>query len=375
MVWQHLMVEDDNSFNGNSGTDTIKIPRSYAIGDLALTVRAQNGATNNSADAATQQTVNESVEEIKVMAGSRVIFEASGQACQDWNTYRAGRMPLSDEDQRIGGTYPSGWQESLYNIPFGRFPGDETVGLPAPLYGALTLKIKYDFTISATAGFATGSAKRDLYMDVMGNKSEEQLRAMRVLEHRKVRDHTTVSSGVEPFALTTDPARQLRQLMVSSYTTNVAEGVDVTHAAFKVNNKDVFAKQDWNAIQFQNANDCKLKYAKLIKEIHSTATTYNHRSMIPNVQPIFTTSDTGSEDAYITTTGDDVIITMGSAENGVLAMYSDVIPRCIFMDFDKNLSMRNLVNRNVLDLSLEITQGSASGAVEVHEQNIAPAIG
>lgn len=375
MVWQHLMIEDDNSFNGNSGTDTIKIPRSYPIGDLALTIRAQNGGTNNSIDHAAQQTINESVEEIKVMAGSRVIYEASGQAAQDWNIYRTGRVPLCNEDQRVGGTYPSGWQESLYNIPFGRFPGDETVGLPAPLYGALTLKIKYDFTISATAGFATGTAKRDLYMDVMGPKSSEQLQAMRVLEHRKVRDHTTVSSGVEPFALTTDPARQLRAIMCSCYDAEVAEGVPITHAAFKVNNKDVFAKQDWNAIQFQNANDAKLKYAKLLKEIHSTATTYNHQSMIPNVQPIFTTSDTGSEDAFITTTGDEVIITMGSGENGVLACYSDVIPRCIFMDFDKNLSMRNLVNRNVLDLNFELTQGAAGGAVELHEMNIAPALG
>lgn len=375
MVWTHVMVENDQSFGGDSGTDTIKIPRGAAIGDIMLTVRSQNGGTNNSVDHATQQTINESVEEIKVMAGSRVLFEASGQACQDWNTYRTGRLPYNDEDQRIGGTYPSGWQESVFNIPFGRFPGDETVGCPAPLYQALTLVLKYDFTISATAGFATGTHKRDIYLDLMGPKTEEQLRGMRVLEHRKVRDHTTVASGTENFELTTDPSRQLRAIMTSCYETEVAEGVDITDVAFQVDNKDIFSKQDWNAVQMQNAIDSKLKYMKVIKEIHSTATTYNHRSLIPNVQPIFTTSDTGSEDAYITTTGDEVILTMGNAENGVLAMYSDVIPRCTFLDFDKNLSMRNLVNRNVLDLKLQLTQGAAGGAVEVHEMNIAPALG
>jgi len=166
-MWQHVQVEQDNSFGGNSGNDTIHIPRGACIGNLMLTVRAQNGGTNNSTDDAVMQTINESMEEIKVMAGSRVVFEASGQRCQDWNTYRTGRMPYRDFDERLGGTYPNGWQEAIYNIPFGRFPGDEAVGLPAPLYGALELKLKYDFTISATHGYATGTAKRELYMDIM----------------------------------------------------------------------------------------------------------------------------------------------------------------------------------------------------------------
>lgn len=377
MVWRHVQVEQDNSFGGNSGNDTIHIPRGYAIGNLMLTVRAQNGGTRNATDDAAQQTINESMTEIKVMAGSRVIFEASGQMCQNWNTYRTGRMPYRNFDQRVGGTYPSGWQEAVYNIPFGRFPGDEAVGLPAPLYEALDLKIKYDFTVSATAGYATGTAKRDLYMDVMPIKSKEQLMSMRVLEHRKVRDHTTIASGVEPVALTTDPARALRQIMVSEYTTGVAEGTDITHVAFEVNNKEVFAKEDWNAVQFQNAIDCKLNFRQVFKNIDSPAEPYTHRSIIPNVAPIFTPLDTGAEDVYIACTGDKVLMTgfTGAGEEGVLVLHSDVVPTCVFMDFDKNLSMRNMISRNVLDLTLNLTQGSASGAAEIHEQNIAPAMG
>jgi len=375
MVWQHVQIEQDNSFGGNSGNDTIHIPRNACIGNLMLTVRAQNGATNNSEHDAVMQTINESMEEIKVMAGSRVIFEASGQRCQDWNTYRTGRMPYRDFDQRIGGTYPSGWQEAIYNIPFGRFPGDEAVGLPAPLYGALDLKLKYDFTISATHGYATGTAKRDLYMDIMPIKSHEQMTSMKVLEHRKVRDHTTVASGIEPVALTTDPARQLRQIMVSCYETAIAEGVDVTKIGAFVDHQEVFATEDWNAVQFANAMDCRLNWRQVIHNIHSTETTHVFKTLIPNVSPIFTPEDTGSEDAYLSVAGDQVSIVMGDEENGVLVLHSDVVPGCVFLDFDKSLNMRNLVSRNVLDLQIKLTQGAAGGAVEIHEQNIAPAMG
>ena len=370
-----MQIEQDNSFGGNSGNDTIHVPRGYAIGNMMLTVRAQNGATNNSTHDAVMQTINESLSEIKIMAGSRVIFEASGQACQDINTYRTGRMPYRDFDQRLGGTYPNGWQEAVYNIPFGRFPGDEVVGLPAPLYEALDLKLKYDFTVDSVHGYATGTAKRDLYMDVMPNKSVEQLTAMRVLEHRKVRDHTTVSSGIEPVSLTTDPARSLRQIMVSDYATGVAEGVGITKVGFEVDNKEIFQAEDWNAIQFANAMDCKLNFRQVINLIHSTETTHNYKTMIPNVSPIFTPLDTGSEDAYITATGDGVSIVMGDEEEGVLVLHSDVVPKCVFLDFDKNMSMRNMVSRNVLDLTLKLTQGSASHAVEIYEMNIAPARG
>ena len=376
MVWQHVQIEQGNSFNGNSGNDTIHIPRGACIGDLMLTVRAQNGATRNVTDDGTLQTINESIEEIKVMAGSRVIFEASGQRCQDWNTYRTGRMPYKDFDQRVGGTYPAGWQEAVYNIPFGRFPGDEVVGLPAPIYGALDLKIKYDFTVSATAGYATGTAKRDIYMDIMGPKSSEQMNSMKVLEHRKVRDHTSIVSGIEPVSLTTDPSRQLRQIMVSCYETGIAEGVDVSKVGFFVNHSEVFGTEDWNAIQFANAMDCKLNYRQVVKNIEAAADGDIIRSMIPNVSPIFTALTTTSEDAYLATTGDAITLTGQTADDeGVLVMHSDVIPCCTFIDFDKNSSMRNLVNRGVLDLTLKLTQGGAGGAVEIHEQNVSPAMG
>lgn len=375
MTWQHVQIEQDNSFNGNSGNDTIHIPRGACIGNLMLTVRAQNGATNNSTDDAIMQTINESMEEIKVMAGSRVIFEASGQRCQDWNTYRTGRMPYRDFDERLGGTYPNGWQEAVYNIAFGRFPGDEAVGLPAPIYGALDLKLKYDFTVSATHGYATGTAKRDLYMDIMPPKSREQMMAMKVMEHRKVRDHTTIASGIEPVSLTTDPARRLRQIMVSCYETGIEEGVDVEKLGFFVDHNEVFGTEDWNAIQFANAMDCRLNFRQVIKLIHATETTHVFKTLIPSVSPIFTPLDVGSEDAFITTAGDQVSITMGNTEEGVLVLHSDVVPACAFIDFDKNMSMKNLVNRNVLDLTLKLTQGAAGGAVEIHEQNIAPAMG
>jgi len=375
MVWERIQIRENNALgSGDSGDLDVKLPQNRAIHQLMLTIRNKNGSTSNTDDAGALETVVNSIEEIKVTAGSRIFKEYSGQACRDWAIYRNGRNPFFFDTQVLGGTYPAGWQEAIFPIDFGRFPYDRVCGLPAPIYESLDLKLKYDFTISDSDGFVTGQHKFDLYAELFPPMAPEALRSLRVIEQRKKQDHTTAASGTEPIDLTIDPARQLRQVMVSCYETGIAEGVDISKVALEVDSAEV-CTDDWNRWQWQNAVDCRLKFLQTIDVVYLDDSSHVLYCEVPNVEPQMTAIDADTEDAYLSTAGDQITIAGANAggDNVSLAMHSQVIPRCVFLDFDKDLSMRNLISQNVQDLVVKLTQGGADGACEVHEMSVAPA--
>ena len=376
-MFQKIQLRENNALgSGDSGDMSFALPLNKAISSLMLTIRNKNGSTSNTDDAGALETVINSIEEIKVQVGNHVIKEYSGAICRDWATYRNGRMPFFRDTQIAGGSYPTGWQEAVFPIDFGRFPGDPVCGLPAPLFESLDLYVKYDFTVSSADGFVTGQHKYDLYADMFPKMSKEALLNLRVIEQRKKQDYVTASSGVEPIDLTIDPVKQLRQVMVKCYQTGIAEGVDVTKVAFEVDSSTMMT-DDWNRWQWQNAIDCGLKYLHVINPVYLDDASHVIYSEIPNVEPQLTALVANTEDAYISTTGDQITIAKTSASAGetvALALYSQVIPGCVFIDLDKDQSMRNLVSQNVKDLSVKLTQGGAgSGAVEVHEMSVVPA--
>ena len=377
MVWEHIKIREDNGFtSGDSGDMDVPLPRNRAIASLALTVRNKNGATSNCIDNEALQTVIESMEMIKIEAGSRVFKEYSGQVCRDWATYRNGRMPFYTHTQVAGATYPTGWSEALFPINFGRYPGDKSVFLAAPLYDSLDLKMTYDFTISSTGGFVTGKHKFDLYADILPPMSHEALTGSRVIEQRKKQDHTTIASGIEPIALTLDGRRQMRQILIRCYEHNIAEGVDVTDISLDVDSQEIVT-DDWKRWQWQNALDCKLKYEQIAHMQSSGNSTANSDiiwSLIPNVEPFVSAVDTGAENLYLTAAGDEITVANGTNDEKYdLILKSQVVPTCVFIDFDKNLSMADVLAQGVRDIELKLTQGGAGGAVEIHEMSLAPA--
>jgi len=377
MVWERIKIRENNGFtSGDSGDMDIPLPRNRAIASLALIVRNKNGSTSNCVDNAALQTVIEALTQIKVEAGNRTFKEYSGQVCRDWATYRNGRIPYYNHTQIAGGTYPAGWSEALFPIEFGRYPGDKQVFLAAPLYDSLDLKLTYDFTISSTAGFVTGQQKYDLYADILPSMSREALTGSRVIEEVKKQDHTTIASGIEPIALTLDARRQLRQVLIKCYETGIAEGVDITKLSLDVDSQEIVT-DDWNRWQWQNALDAKLKYeqiAHMQSTGNSTANSDVIHSLIPNVEPLVSAVDTGAEDLYLTTAGDQITVpNTANDEKYDLILKSQVVPGCVFIDFDKNLSTADVLGQGVRDIELKLTQGGAGGAVQIHEMSLAPA--
>ena len=365
-MWERINVRENNSFVGDTGDLTIPIPRNRAIGDLMLVCRNTNSSTGNLNDNTdNMETVISSMTEIKLSAGSRVFREHSGQALRDWDTYRTGRTPFFNWV-----TGNSKVQEAHFPMPFGRFAGDMQCALPAPLYDSLDLYIKYAFETDAADGFTTALGKYDVYIDVLPVMSPEALRNLRVIEMIKKQDYTTTASGIEPIDLTIDPTRQLRQLMVMCYETAIAEGVDLTTMELEVDSEKKFT-DDWNRWQYQNALDCRLRYQQNITHVpHANADLI--RTRIPAIEPQYTALATGAEDVHLIVTADNVTVTgVAADESAILQCNSPVIPATMFMDFDKDLSMRNMLPMGVRDLILKMTNGAAGGAVEIHEMMVA----
>jgi hypothetical protein len=376
MVWPTLLLRENNSLGaGDSGDIDIKLPENRAISRLLLTIRNQNGSTSNTDDAGALETIVNSITELKVQSGSRIFKEFSGQACRDWATYRTGRNPQFFNTQIAGSTYPTGWQEATFPIDFGRanVPYDTECGLPTPLYKAngTELKIKYDFTIANADGFVTGKHKFDLVAEVMPIGTD--LNGMKILEQRKKIEDTSEASGVKPYDLTIDPVKKLRQVMILCYEAGIAEGVDVSKVSLDVDSAEVCV-DDWNRWQWQNAADCRLKFEQIIDSVYLDDTSHVLWTEIPNVQALMCEQDTGIA-GYITTEGDKVTIAgaASAGENVALAMKSDVIPRCVFLDFDKDSSMRNTISQDKQDIVVRLTHGGAGGAIEIHEMSIVPA--
>lgn len=376
MVWPTRLLRENNSLGaGDSGDIDIKLPENQAISRLLLTIRNQNGATSNTDDAGALETIVNSITEIKVQSGSRIFKEFSGQACRDWATYRTGRNPPFFNTQIAGSTYPTGWQEAVFPIDFGRanIPYDTVCGLPTPLYkqNGTELKIKYDFTIDAADGFVTGKHKFDLVAEMIPLGTD--LNGMKVIEQRKKIEDTSAASGVVPYDLTIDPAKQLRQVMISCYEAGIAEGVDVSKVSLDVDSAEVCV-DDWKRWQSQNAIDCRLKYEQDIDSVYLDDTSHVLWTEIPGVRALMCEQDTGIA-GYITVAGDKVTIAgaASAGENVALALKSDVVPRCVFLDFDQDSSMRDVISQDKQDIVVHLTHGGAGGAIEIHEMSIVPA--
>jgi len=389
---QFVELYKNKSLSGDSGTETFPIKRTGEILALFLKMRAKNGATANAPDAATMPTVESSLRKIEVKSGSTIFKSYTGEICRKFATYRNGRLPYTLHTQAAGGTWagdedPSlGWQDYLFPIyftPRGDDFGNKTnCMLPAPLYDSLDLVLDYDFTISATAGFVTGGTNHqfDLYGLYLpqgeggfkpAGDARSRMMNRNILVETKKQDYTSVASGDEPFDLTLDPKRWLRQLMVFCYENGIGEGVDITDLRLRINN-DIYWASQWGDLQAKNAMDCGLDwwYDLYMK---CQTTTDELWTRVPSPYPYMIAGTAPTVAPYFGTlaAGDKVTITT-DANNDVnlVGLSSHVIPATVIFDFDQDQLMMNLQPCGVQDLDLVLSNGGAGGAVQIVEQHV-----
>ena len=91
--------------------------------------------------------------------------------------------------------------------------------------------------------------------------------------------------------------------------------------------------------------------------------------------PFLQAETTTSEDAYLSCTGDKVTINGQTADDqSMLFLNSDVIPCTAIIDFDRDHKLRHLLSMDQKKLQIKVQNRTAGGAVEFHEQVLAPAI-
>jgi hypothetical protein len=365
---------------GDSGTETFSLKRNDLVVGYLMKVRAGNGATYNSVDAGAEQTIEEAITKIEVRSGSATFKSYSGDHCRKIATYRNGRLPETLLTGIAGGTWAGnsdpllGVQEMAFPIDFctkqDPFGNKTNTLFPAPLYDSLDLVLDYDFTISATAGFATGTEYMDLYAVTLPRTDTTNMENKKILVETKKADYTTVASGDQSFDLTLDSNRMLRHLYVDCYEAGIGEGVDVTDLTLKVDGNSDHSIR-WGDLQALNASDCRLNYRKLY-QWDPTGTDDQIYTKVPAARAIITPY--GTADAagmMVAYDNDKVTVTGDTGEQFEMAITSDVLPAMCVFDFDKDGMQQNMQYCGVKDLDLVITQGGAGGALTVLEQHIA----
>jgi hypothetical protein len=381
--YKKVQLYKDQTLGSDRGTVTFPLKTNDLITQILVQCRAKNGATNNDFDAVAEATIERSITGITMNSGSAIFKQYDGEMCRKIATYRNGRLPNALITGVAGGTWAGnqdpelGWQTADFPLdfclkqdPYGNKTG---VIFPAPLYNALDLRIDFDFTISATAGFVTGSANHlvDIYALTVpsNNISKEMLKSKKILTETKKVDYTTLATGIQAFDLTYDPARYLRQLFVNCYAQGVGEGTQLTDVQLNVNGNNEISSS-WGNLQAENALDCNLNYEKWYYGDPSDGTSV-HYTRVP--APIATVNGYQAPTIvpWLDYDNDTVTVTNDSGELYLLNVRSDVLPGMVVFDLDKDNMCQNLQPCDVNDLELKVTNGTASGAVQILEQHYA----
>lgn len=364
-----MQIKKNLAFSGDSGVDTITLPRTHMIGDLFMVVKAQNGTDHNAVDAGVAQTIEEAITRIQVDSSIGKIKDYAGDVCRLVSMYYDGKVPPENWTQE-GSTDALGGQGhpySMFPMHFGLEPQDEDVILPAPLMTALDLIVDFDFTTSTTVGFTTGTFYMDVFAMVRAPLEAESMKQKNVLTTLHKQDYTTTGAGKKEFGLTTRRNNFLRRVYVQCYETGIREDIDITELELKVNSEQVWEMQ-WDMLQMINAMDCKLNYLRVLTT-HSASTTDEIRTRVPNQKVVV--GERGGADAGPTTIVGDKLHNLATDDTeGQAFIYSDVIPTMAIIDFDRNLVLANLQNQDVTSIDLYLEDAVSGGAVKTYEESL-----
>ena len=369
-MYRRLNIENDITLSGYSGTHRVPLPRERAIGAIEIVVKGVNGATSNMSNAAEQNDVRKAIEGLKVKSGKRVFYDTNGIQNRDIMTYETGRLPWEIRTQVGGASYP---QYALFTIPFWVEPMIPETGLPAPMLTSLDLEIEYNFAQSATIGFASTGHQvniaawlydMDEANDVLAQKQ------FRVIEQKH--DHTSLASGVSPFTLTEDIARNLRRLYIEAYKVSTAEGGVISDVQVKKGNDEIYGSK-WTAIQAGNAENCKLNWLQSMTVKAGAANDVLY-TRVPNLQHgNFMGSVAADRDdtEYVSTLVTGVYtFVITDAVVAYLNYTAQEIPTLAVIDWDLLKDLGNMVPQGPDKLVCNLTNAAASGEVKIVEESI-----
>lgn len=185
-MYQKRALQSETTLANDAGTFTLKLPKQGALSALEIFLQATNGATNGIG-----VDIFSAFDKIEIIAnGSYQIFSMTPAEAFTWGWLHQRRAPYINRDQSAAAV-----QSVLLSIPFGLPMFNNSHFLPLGEFRDLELRITYSPTISATAGFATGTCKVSVYGWI--TDANAGLAFAGYLRNRTVYTFTSAASGVE----------------------------------------------------------------------------------------------------------------------------------------------------------------------------------
>ncbi len=373
-AWQ-LSTNQDGRVGTDTETPTINLSKSNFLGEVHLRIRATNGATSNAVIGGDQLTVINAVSRIEVLGNSAQLKSYRGFECIKWAHYLRRVRPGYDRRELAAGV-----QFQDFPILFNRYAGDELCMLPAKLFKTLTLRWTNTFAISATAGYAAGTARADV--TEFEYVSDDAANSKIILRETEVTQYTTVATGAVRVPVGGLPlGNMITKVLLHSYVRSIEEGVDITYVRLGINNMSEipFGTIGWLQLQDKNRTDygleddivdtifmlknadtvdIRLGRIKAITVMCNLAVTYTNFTTIAGDTLTVNQSDLATPSAVTSVNGQHVI-----------AMSAAPVAYCTLLDFDLQSNFAHGIDTSkVNSVDLEITNGGAGALLVVSMQ-------
>lgn len=238
----------------DSETVTLDVKGTEPISALEIIYEADNGATS-----CQNHSLHDDVSLIELADGSDTIFSLTGIEAQALNFYELGKLPPRALTEVGGET-----QKERFLIHFGRWLGDERFYLTPAQFANLQLKLTHSLTISATAGFATGTGKVSVIAHAFVDPPPA---ADGFLAAKRIKSWTSAASGDEDTQLPLD--YPIRHLLLRGFETGVA--MDSTFTNVKIScDTDRYVALNHSLTYVKNYNAWRYGIAEIRKTLKAT---------------------------------------------------------------------------------------------------------
>ncbi|MFQ6008224.1 MAG: hypothetical protein ACE5K8_04655 [Candidatus Zixiibacteriota bacterium] len=198
----------------DSQTLVVDMPITDPISAITVIYEANNGGTSNQG-----VYLHDDVDSIELVDGSEEIFSLNGIETLVLNCFELKKWPYALLTEAADSS-----QYEAFTMHFGRYIGDPLYWLDPGEFRNLQVRLAHSLTISATAGFATGTGSVDVIAHVFADRPASRNGYFIAKEQYSF---TSAASGDEKISLPTDyPYRLLIQRMQED---GIAINTDITN--------------------------------------------------------------------------------------------------------------------------------------------------
>jgi len=373
-AWQ-ISTNQDQRVGTDTETVTINLSKANFLSEVQLTLRMTNGATSNATIGGDQQNIVNAVSRIEVLGNGAQLKNYRGWECIKWAQYLRAVKPPHNRRETAAGV-----QMQNFPILFDRFTGDELCMLPAKLFKTLVLRWTNTFPISATAGFATGTARADVIEEEW--VSDDQPNSKIILRETEVTQYTTLATGAARVPVGGLPLGNLiTKVLMHNYLRSVEEGTTISYVRLGINNMSEipFGLTRWTALQDKNKLDYMMEDDEVAQIFTmKNADTFDIRmSRLKSVVCMDSLAVTYAN--FTTIAGDTLTVNQSdlatpsavTSVNGihVIARSEAPVANCVFIDMDKKKDFSGGIRSNMVNsVDLEVTNAGAGALCVVSMQ-------